>query len=335
MVTRLSSPGRFFVRAATTFVVAIGLIGSLAACSTPPGSDGSGDCKVTASGSVSDSVAVSGAFGEKPTVSFESPVTVNETQRTVVTLGDGSVANEGSEVTVEFTILSGATGEEIDATGYDGTAPAVWTLDDTLIAGLTKTLLCSPAGSRVVGAISSADGLSSEALSQLGLAADDLLVVVADVIAAEEPVAAVAPLPKADGVEQPATDGFPVVELDDSGRPTITIPDLAPPVDLQLAVLKEGEGEVVPDGADVVVHYVGVNWNTKKIFDESWARGEPSTFNTKAVIAGFTAALEGQTVGSQVIVIIPPDDGYGAAGRAPDIGGTDTLVFVVDILGLA
>jgi peptidylprolyl isomerase len=122
--------------------------------------------------------------------------------------------------------------------------------------------------------------------------------------------------------------------LDADGRPTVTIPDAAPPVELQIALLKKGDGAVVAAGDDVVVHYVGVNWNTKVIFDESWARGTPATFNTNGVIAGFTAALVGQAVGSQVIVIIPPDQGYGAAGSPPDIGGTDTLVFVIDILGL-
>ena len=99
-------------------------------------------------------------------------------------------------------------------------------------------------------------------------------------------------------------------------------------------MLKKGDGEEVPEGANVVVHYTGINWNTGVIFDSSWDRGSPTTFNTRQVIGGFTAALEGQTVGSQVLVVIPPDQGYGAAGSPPDIGGTDTIVFVVDILGL-
>ncbi|TAL40726.1 MAG: hypothetical protein EPN91_12560, partial [Salinibacterium sp.] len=65
------------------------------------------------------------------------------------------------------------------------------------------------------------------------------------------------------------------------------------------------------------------------------AKGQPATFNSSGVIKGFTAALVGHKVGSQVIVIIPPDKGYGSAGSPPDIGGKDTLVFVVDILGIA
>ena len=33
-----------------------------------------------------------------------------------------------------------------------------------------------------------------------------------------------------------------------------------------------------------------------------------------------------------MLLIVPPVDGYGAAGSPPKISGTDTLVFVVDIL---
>jgi peptidylprolyl isomerase len=184
-----------------------------------------------------------------------------------------------------------------------------------------------------VGVIPPADSFGDAGSTQLGVAAGEDIVFVVDVVSIEPP--ATPPLPKADGADQPAPEGFPAVELDGDGRPTITIPDTAPPTELQIAVLKQGEGAEVQPGEDVVVHYVGVNWNTKKIFDESWARGAPATFNTGGVIAGFTAALEGQKVGSQVIVVIPPDQGYGEAGSPPDIGGTDTLVFVVDILGIA
>ena len=38
-------------------------------------------------------------------------------------------------------------------------------------------------------------------------------------------------------------------------------------------------------------------------------------------------------VGSRVLMVVPPRaGGYGAAGSPPKIKGTDTLVFVVDIL---
>jgi peptidylprolyl isomerase len=67
------------------------------------------------------------------------------------------------------------------------------------------------------------------------------------------------------------------------------------------------------------------------MFDSSWSRGAPATFQTTGVVAGFKKALEGQKVGSQVIAIVPPADGYGAQGSG-EITATDTMVFVVDIL---
>ena len=98
-------------------------------------------------------------------------------------------------------------------------------------------------------------------------------------------------------------------------------------------MLKKGDGETVADGASVTVHYTGVIWATGETFDSSWTRGEPATFSTSGVVEGFSAALVGQTVGSQVLAVIPPAQGYGdTPPESSGIGATDTLVFVIDIL---
>ena len=61
------------------------------------------------------------------------------------------------------------------------------------------------------------------------------------------------------------------------------------------------------------------------------ARGE-----TVEELTGFAEAMIGQTVGSQVVVIVPPADGYGEEGEpGSGIEPTDTLVFVIDILAVA
>ena len=76
-------------------------------------------------------------------------------------------------------------------------------------------------------------------------------------------------------------------------------------------------------------------YRTGKQFDSSWDRGAPADFaiGTGKVIPGWDAGLVGQTVGSQVLLVVPPDQGYGASGNSQaGISGTDTLVFVVDIL---
>jgi peptidylprolyl isomerase len=127
---------------------------------------------------------------------------------------------------------------------------------------------------------------------------------------------------------------MPEVKLDDSGSPTITIPDGDAPAETQVALLKEGDGPVVASGDLVTVQYRGVKWSDGTEFDSSWSReAEPAQFQTTGVVTGFKTALEGQKVGSQVVVVMPPKDGYGEG----EINDTDlkgeTLVFVVDILG--
>jgi len=82
------------------------------------------------------------------------------------------------------------------------------------------------------------------------------------------------------------------------------------------------------------VQYTGVKWSDGTVFDSSWEAGAPTSFQTTGVVDGFRQALEGQTVGSQVVVVIPPAFGYGEGEiNDADLKG-ETLVFVVDILGV-
>jgi peptidylprolyl isomerase len=317
------------VRTAAPIVLVAALVAALAACSPTPAQPDTGDCEVTPAGAAAESVNLTGEFGTKPEVTFDTPLTIETTSRFVSVAGDGELAEAGSTVKADYLILNAETGALVGGTEFgEGTAQSL-PLDETLINGIVKTLQCSTVGSRVVGALAADDAWGADGSAQLGIEPDTAIVFVADVVGIAEP-----PLARADGEDQAPVEGMPTVVLDENGAPTITIPPAGPPAEFQLAVLKKGDGEEVPQGANVVVHYTGVNWNTGVIFDSSWERGEPTTFNTRQVIGGFTAALEGQTVGSQVLVVIPPDQGYGAAGSPPDIGGTDTIVFVVDILGV-
>ena len=120
-------------------------------------------------------------------------------------------------------------------------------------------------------------------------------------------------------------------------KPEIEFIDGPAPDVLVITEIIVGDGVEATAGARVDVHYVGVDHETGEQFDSSWDRGTPIDFGigTSQVITGWDEGLVGQTVGSQVLLIVPPDKGYGTAGN-PNIKvtGTDTLVFVVDILGL-
>lgn len=107
--------------------------------------------------------------------------------------------------------------------------------------------------------------------------------------------------------------------------------DVKPPADLVLEVLTEGTGAVVNASDTVTIEYQGTNWTNGEVFDQSYGRGS-STNAARGFVPGFSAAIVGQKVGSQVVVGIPPEFGYGASGSpGAGIAGTDTMVFVIEI----
>ncbi len=308
------------------------------------------DCKPAASGKVSDSVKVTGKFGEVPGVSFGSPLSAKATERTVVIEGKGDVVLADNQVDVEYSMYSGETGEAIVTGKFDGTDRQTVPLKGDLFVGFLKTLECSTTGSRVVGTIPPADGFGPETMEANGLSVDDTLVLVVDVVStgpvsAEEPEQPeqqdIPALPKADGADQPLPTDFPKITVkvadDETGTPTVTLPGGKAPAELEMAVLKKGTGPVVASGVDVVLNYQGLDWETKEIFDQSWGNAEPATFSSAPgqLIEGFTGALVGQTVGSQVLVVIPPALAYGEAGESEHELAGKTLVFLIDILGAA
>lgn len=119
-------------------------------------------------------------------------------------------------------------------------------------------------------------------------------------------------------------------------KPDVTIPDTDPPAELGSDDLEVGDGEEATAGRAVSVHYVGVAWSTGRQFDASWDRGDPFEFRLGAgqVIAGWDRGVVGMRVGGRRRLTIPPDLGYGSRGAGGVIKGGETLVFVVDLLGV-
>jgi peptidylprolyl isomerase len=117
-------------------------------------------------------------------------------------------------------------------------------------------------------------------------------------------------------------------------KPTVTVPEGAPPKKLEVRDIEEGTGAEAKAGDEVAVQYVGVNYKTGKEFDASWDRGEPFTFQLGAgmVIPGWDQGVEGMKVGGRRELIIPPELAYGPEGSPPAIGPNETLIFVIDLL---
>lgn len=119
-------------------------------------------------------------------------------------------------------------------------------------------------------------------------------------------------------------------------KPDVTIPDTPPPAELVIEDLVEGDGPEATPGQPVEVHYVGVAWSTQRQFDASWDRGDTFGFRLGAgqVISGWDQGVAGMKLGGRRRLTIPPAMGYGASGAGGVIGPNETLVFVVDLLGV-
>lgn len=121
-----------------------------------------------------------------------------------------------------------------------------------------------------------------------------------------------------------------------SSKPDVSIPDGAPPADLVVDDLEVGDGDTAATGQSVDVHYVGVAWSNGREFDASWNRGDTFSFRLGAgeVIAGWDQGVAGMRVGGRRRLTIPPSLGYGSRGAGGVIGPDETLVFVVDLVGV-
>ena len=138
------------------------------------------------------------------------------------------------------------------------------------------------------------------------------------------------------GPALPAGTELPTATGSFGDKPTLTFPKTTgAPTTVKTKVLHQGTGPVVAKNDLLVAAYLGQIWNGK-VFDNSYDRKAPTGFTIGAgkVIPGWDSTLVGQKVGTRLLISIPPAQGYGSAGQAQaGISGTDTLVFVVDIIG--
>lgn len=319
------------MRKTPAFIAASALVLTLAACAAPGGPAVDGGTALDAAsctavwqrGGVAAGVSATGEFGETPLdASFAIPlVSRTSTSTAFIHLGDGALVGPTDIVAGTITLVDGASGMVLDQTNSTVYLPL------TGPSPLFDAALCAPVGSRIA-AVGTTDALlGAGAVTQGGIDPTQTLVAIIDVQDAF--------ISRAQGAARPPLNGLPSVSLAASGQPGLSFTNARPPAELRIETLIQGSGTVVEDGATVLVNYTGVNWDTRKVFDSSWDRGAPAQFATTDVVAGFGQALVGQQVGSQVLVSIPPAYGYGdTPPTGSGIGPTDTIVFVIDVLGV-
>ena len=138
----------------------------------------------------------------------------------------------------------------------------------------------------------------------------------------------------ADTSTENAAPGLPSVTANAGEAPTISAPTGTPPTTLQTSDIIVGTGTEVVATSTLTVHYTLMSWSNGAIVESSWSSGQPATFPLSGVIAGWQQGLPGAKVGGRRLLVIPADLGYGPNGSGP-IGPNETLIFVVDIIGVS
>ncbi|HET7474811.1 MAG TPA: FKBP-type peptidyl-prolyl cis-trans isomerase [Dermatophilaceae bacterium] len=305
-------------------------------CASSSGSDAKASASAASAASAAsrtalDKVLIKGTAAA-PTLDLPSkPLTVSETTTKLVTRGTGAMLTDKLALTVNYLIVNGKDGKQIESSF--GKAKAGLDLaDGKLLPGLRKGLLGQQVGSRVLVAVPPKEAFGDAGNSQIGVGATDTVLFLVDI------VTATTPLTSAQGDPVAPKAGLPtVVPGKDPKTPAkITVPKADPPKALVVQPLVNGKGAKVVAGQTLRVAYTGVIWKDGRQFDSSattangWAQ---FPIGVGQVIKGWDKALVGRPVGSRLLLVVPPGDGYGSAGQ-PNAGitGTDTLVFVVDLL---
>jgi len=125
---------------------------------------------------------------------------------------------------------------------------------------------------------------------------------------------------------------LPQINRAADGSPAVDFAEATLPEGLVVHVLEPGDGAAVVEGQSITVHYTGWLWDGAK-FDSSWDRGETISFVIArgSLIDGWVDGLVGQPVGSKVLLVVPPEAGYGHRAMGPIPAGS-TLVFAVDVI---
>lgn len=302
------------------------LVASLVGCSSPS----TDECTPAAKeGDAVSSIKVSLTTpGTAPTATFKTPISTTDAEVKIIKSGDGARIKPGDAFRVELAFFNGQTGQAMGSTAFNDKNAQVASLDTSSpLSFLNPVLKCAQVGSRIVGVVPNSLLVSADGSDLTGGSKDMTLVVIADVVSVS--------LQRANGDDQPAISGMPLVTLAENGAPTIRVPPSPAPSDIKVAVLKKGSGPVVTPKSTVTVHYTGVLWDGGSVFDSSWSRKQSASFSLSQVVPGFAQALSGQSVGSQILAVIPPSLAYGAAGAGASVPPNATLVFVIDILGIA
>jgi peptidylprolyl isomerase len=239
----------------------------------------------------------------------------------VLQTGNGPVVGEGQSVEVNYYGVNGRTGKTFDESFSRG-QPIAFSLAQ-VVPGFSKGLVGQRQGSRVLIAMPGKDGYDPMGGNpQAGIEVGDTLIFVVDVVGGQLSG------PKGTTVQPKA--GLPTV-TEKGGKPEITIPESAPPTALEVQPLIKGKGKKVGANDTITFNYLWVRWSDGKVLEQTYG-GQPASAELSGLLPGMAKGLEGQPVGSRVLLVIPPADGYPDGNATPSVKPGETLVILVDLL---
>ncbi|MBB4930016.1 peptidylprolyl isomerase [Lipingzhangella halophila] len=273
---------------------------------------------------------VSGEFGDPPTIEAPS-TTPDEAAHEVAIDGDGPKIDEGSLIAVQLLTHPVAESGELE----DPIASSFEQDSETLLTHSEFTELFPEddgpdglrVGSRVVNVLPAGetDGRGGDGTS------NSALISVMDIVDAYPSDAEVSGTPD----EDLALDNG--VDLSDPSSPAPQ-DGAQPPEQTRALPLVKGDGPEIPEQGQLVVQFRGLTWEDGTVFDTTWQGGQPPIalpLGQDAMIDAWDTALPGHTVGSRLLLLVPPEEGYGPEGN-PDVGisPNESLIYVIDILGV-
>jgi len=251
---------------------------------------------------------------------FSPPFGVTGPTARLVADGTGAEILEGDTVTFEYSMYAGDTGALAFSTRESGRPQTIAINPQGMSQSFADALVGSHVGAKIIFATidSSGNSLSDKLVTMF---------------MAVEVTGAKAPLDRATGEAIEPKPGLPVVTLADDGAPRVDVPShLAPPQELVSEYLIRGAGPELERDQTAIVKFTALFWDGTE-FDSTWHDGASMAWRliVGESMPGLIRGLVGKTVGSQVLLVIPPDLGFGEFDLG-EIPGGSTLVYVIDIV---
>lgn len=312
-------------------VIAASFLTGFAYSATAP----SGPCESPyTSGKASSLVSAVELDNGQPVANFPTPLRTTGRELSVILEGEGYPAYPHSYLDFDASVFVGSDQEFLTGSSWDPLKPIRREINPEGDDFFGALLECQLPGSRIA--------ITTTVEDIFGPIQEDDTIQNSSTVVILVDVHQTYPR-QAGGSDRLPQSGLPTVVVTPEGVHGLSFPNAPIPADLRVSVLKQGTGPAISEGDLVTTHFTAAVWNTRQIFVTSFERELPLSFNVTdvetaasgvGIIEGLSQGLVGQTVGSRVLISVPPDLGY-APGTAP-VGVPDgaTLVYVFDILGV-